>query len=316
MMGRQSSGEKMTSGDKKAVLVISSHVVRGSIGNRAVAFTLEALGHPSWILPTLTLPWHPGHGAGTRIVASSDDFSALCRDIARAGWRDEIAGVITGFMANCDQVHAIGELVVTLKENNPTLVYLCDPVIGDFLSTTDQNTYGTQGRLYVGEDIANAINDTLLPIADIATPNLYELGWLATGKEAGNQKQMLEQARKLAREKSIANLLVTSVPGMMRGGIGSVLVSGNTEIMSEHKALNNPPNGLGDLTSALFLSHYLAGRTSEKILEMTSASVFEILVRTASENRDELALESNIGSLSRPMAMVTMRKLGSVSAGN
>ncbi|MGO8536034.1 pyridoxal kinase, partial [Rhizobium ruizarguesonis] len=42
-----------------AVIVISSHVVRGSVGNRAAFFALETLGHPVWALPTIERPW-PG----------------------------------------------------------------------------------------------------------------------------------------------------------------------------------------------------------------------------------------------------------------
>ena len=31
-----------------AVIVISSHVIRGSVGNRAAVFALETLGYPVW----------------------------------------------------------------------------------------------------------------------------------------------------------------------------------------------------------------------------------------------------------------------------
>jgi pyridoxine kinase len=44
-----------------SVIVISSHVVRGSVGNRAAVFALETLGFPVWAVPTVVLPWHPGH---------------------------------------------------------------------------------------------------------------------------------------------------------------------------------------------------------------------------------------------------------------
>ena len=43
---------------------------------------------------------------------------------------------------------------------------LVDPVLGD------------AGRLYVAQETAEAIRDRLIPLADIATPNLFELGWL------------------------------------------------------------------------------------------------------------------------------------------
>jgi pyridoxine kinase len=53
---------------RPGILVISSHVVRGSVGNRAAVFALESLGFPVWAVPTVTLAWHPGQGTAMRIV--------------------------------------------------------------------------------------------------------------------------------------------------------------------------------------------------------------------------------------------------------
>lgn len=289
----------------KAVLVISSHVVRGTIGNRAVAFALEALGHPVWALPTITLPWHPGHGAGTKIIPDEKEFACLCDDLANAPWTGEIAAVITGFMASDKQALIVSRLIERLKENNRDLVYLCDPVIGDFVGGNTLPVYQGQGRLYVEETTASAIRDSLLPLADITTPNLFELSWLNARNYSQNQKQMLAHARQI----NVKNVLVTSVPALMQNCVGSVLVRGKDAIMCEHKAVADPPNGLGDLTAALFLSHVLNGQETDKALEKTLASVFEVLVRTEKAGADELALEANIVSLSRPMAMVNMRRL-------
>lgn len=291
---------------KKSVLVISSHVVRGTVGNRAVAFALEALGHPAWILPTVTLPWHPGHGSSTRVITPSNDFTNLCADLANSPWPGEISGVISGFLANGEQAAIVAELIACLRKNNPDLVYLCDPVIGDAAGVA---RYGNSGRLYVADETAESIRNILLPLADITTPNMFELSWLTGQNTPNNQSQMLTQSRKFASDNNIDHVLVTSVPGLMRGCVGSVLINGQNAIMSEHKAFENSPNGLGDLTSALFMSHHLDKISPEKILEKTTASVFEILARTLAEGADELALESNIISLSRPMAMITMRTL-------
>ena len=68
----------------RAVIVVSSHVARGSVGNRAAVFALETLGHPVWAVPTVLLPWHPGHGRATRIVPDADQFSAFVKDLERA----------------------------------------------------------------------------------------------------------------------------------------------------------------------------------------------------------------------------------------
>lgn len=62
--------------DKKAIIVISSHVVRGSVGNRAAVFALEIFGHPVWAVPTVILPWHQGMAA--QIASYYHQISFLC----------------------------------------------------------------------------------------------------------------------------------------------------------------------------------------------------------------------------------------------
>jgi pyridoxine kinase len=66
--------ESQRTDSPRAVIVISSHVARGSVGNRAVVFALETLGFPVWAVPTIILPWHPGHGRATRIVPEKNNF--------------------------------------------------------------------------------------------------------------------------------------------------------------------------------------------------------------------------------------------------
>jgi len=78
-----------------AVIVISSHVVRGSVGNRAAVFALETLGHPVWALPTVVLPWHPGHGKSTRLTFNEADFDRAIDDLIAAPWLLEVKAVLS-----------------------------------------------------------------------------------------------------------------------------------------------------------------------------------------------------------------------------
>ena len=94
-----------------AVIVISSHVVRGSVGNRAAVFALETLGHPVWAVPTVILPWHPGHGPAKRIVPEPQQFDDLIADLERAPWLGEVSGVITGYLGNAAQAASVARLV-------------------------------------------------------------------------------------------------------------------------------------------------------------------------------------------------------------
>lgn len=275
-----------------AVIVISSHVVRGSVGNRAAVFALETLGHPVWAMPTIVLPWHPGRGPSTKLRFSDEDFASAMSDLIHAPWLGEVSAILTGYFGSPSQPAAVAALVKAAKARNPRLLYVCDPVMGDL------------GGLYVPAETAAAIRDELIPLADIATPNRYELQWMVDAELDSNQA-IMEAALSLGP----ARVLVTSAVPMMSGGTGNLLLSGRNAILAEHRLIDNPPNGLGDLLGAVFLARILEGLDEEKALQLATASVFEVLARTAKRGGDELTLESDAGSLSTPMAMVQMRRL-------
>lgn len=274
------------------MIVISSHVARGSVGNRAAVFALETLGHPVWAVPTVILPWHPGHGRATRIVPEPEKFAALMKDLENARWLGEVGAVLSGYLGDASQTKAVASLVEAVKAKNPRAVYICDPVMGD------------SGGLYVPVETATAIRDVLMPIADIATPNRYELEWMSDAK--------LDDAKAViaaALHAGPPSMLVTSAPALLAGSTGNLLLTPSEALLAEHRIIEKPPSGLGDLTAAVYLARLLAGQPVAKALQSTTAAVFEILARTAKRGGDELQLETDSESLSHPMAMVQLRHL-------
>jgi pyridoxine kinase len=282
----------MGESDKGAVIVISSHVVRGTVGNRAAVFALETLGHPVWALPTVILPWHPGHGKSTRVMLSQEEFDAMISDLTRAPWRGEVKAVLTGYLGSAAQVRSVARLVESLRAENPDLLYMCDPVCGD------------EKGLYIAEETAVAIRDDLIPLASIATPNRFELAWLA-GAPLETNGQIMEAALALGPSR----MLVTSALPLMAGSTGNLYLSGRNALLAEHRLVPDPPNGTGDLLAAIFLSRLMEDLTEERRLMTATASVFEIVARTAKRGADELTLEQDASSISTPMAMVHMRRL-------
>ena len=282
----------MNENGKGTVIVISSHVVRGTVGNRAAVFALETLGHPVWALPTVILPWHPGHGRATRVAISGDDFDAIVSDLIRAPWRGEVRAVLSGYLGSAAQARSVARLLESLRADNPDLLYMCDPVCGD------------DRGLYVPEETAVAIRDSLIPLASIATPNRFELAWLA-GTPLKTNAAIIEAAQALGPPR----MLVTSALPMMAGSTGNLYLSGRSALLAEHRIVPNPPNGTGDLLSAIFLSRLMEDLPEEKALMTATASVFEIVARTARRGADELTLEQDASSISTPMAMVNMRHL-------
>ena len=163
---------------------------------------------------------------------------------------------------------------------------------------------GDAGGLYVPEATAEAMRDLLLPLADIATPNRFELEWIV-----GAKLEDLRSTIAAALDLGPPRMLVTSAPAMMAGGIGNLLVTSTEALLAEHRQIPRPPNGLGDLTAAVFLARLMAGQPDAKALQTTTAAVYEILARTAKRGGDELQLETDARSLSHPMAMVQFRHL-------
>ncbi|WLR92459.1 pyridoxal kinase PdxY [Shinella zoogloeoides] len=282
----------MNDSDKGAVIVISSHVVRGTVGNRAAVFALETLGHPVWALPTVILPWHPGHGRATRVAIPAEDFDAVVSDLIAAPWRGEVKAVLSGYLASAAQARSVARLVESLRADNPDLLYMCDPVCGD------------ERGLYVPEETAVAIREGLIPLASVATPNRFELAWLA-GAPLETNAAIMEAALSLGPSR----MLVTSSLPLMAGSTGNLYLSGRSALLAEHRLVPNPPNGTGDLLSAIFLSRMMEGLPDERALMSATASVFEIVARTAKRGADELTLEQDASSISTPMARVHMRRL-------
>lgn len=282
---------------KKSVIVISSHVIRGSIGNRAAVFALETLEHPVWAIPTIILPWHPGHGPSTHAPIPITQFTSLLDDLKtgpknKPNWLNEVGAILTGYMANAQQAKAVASFIKSIKTTNKNIIHICDPVMGD------------GDKLYINEETAIAMKEHLVSIADVITPNLFELGWLTDSR-----LQTVQDAHGASKKFTNQAVLTTSIPGMMRNQIGNLFVDAKNSIFTEHRIINGPPNGSGDLTAAIFLAHVLNNSNIETTLQRTTASVFEIIANSAKQGADELLLEANTHCIKRPMAMVQIRSL-------
>lgn len=285
------------SDDARAVIVVSAHAARGYAGSRAAVFALETLGFPVWAVPTVIVPWHPAHRPGTRIVPPAAEFASLLRDLGNAPWLAQVGAVLSGTLGDAAQAEGLASLVEAVKARNPRALFVCDPSFAD-AGPTDEI------RLHASQATAEAVRDRLLPLADLATPNRWELEWL-TGVPLPDIRSIGEAALHAGPRM----MLVSSVPSAQAGSIGNYLLTSSEALLAEHRVIGNPPKGLGDLTAAVLLARLLDGQPAAKALQSATAAVFEILARTATRGADELTLETDAQSLAHPMAMVHLRHL-------
>ncbi|HLY06230.1 MAG TPA: pyridoxal kinase [Rhizomicrobium sp.] len=254
------------------ILSIQSEVVHGHVGQGAARFALQRHGHEVWALPTVIYSNHAGYPHVQGEAISPGLLSRLLDGLAANGWLARCDAVLSGYLGNAEQADVVAEAVLRVKHANPRSLYLLDPVMGD------------NGRSYAKPGVAEAIARQLLPLADIVTPNWFELVQLSA-LSIRNRSDARIAARRLGRPV----VLVTSVPdGTDR--IAVLAVSGKEAWLVSTPLLQDVPHGAGDLFAALFLAGHLADSTLVDAVRTVVARLFRIL--DASRNEQELRLIS------------------------
>jgi pyridoxine kinase len=256
---------KPTSSEKSpAILAISSQVAYGAVGNSAAVPAMQALGITVHAVPTVVLSYHPGLGTPSGLRIPARDLAALLDALEALGVLESIAAVITGYFAANDQIFAVQRIIARMKQRNPRLLYLCDPVIGDEVS-----------GLYVPAPVAEAIKQGLLPLADVITPNVFELAWLG-----GRPVRTIADIGSARSALSVPSILATSLataPDRLLTVLTGTL--GETKIDSLRRS--HVPHGTGDLLSGLFLGYLAKGEDGQAALSRSLAALEAVIDASA-----------------------------------
>src|SRR5271168_4549251 len=153
------------------VLSIQSSVAFGHVGNAAAVFPLQCLGHEVWPIDTVRFSNHPGHGQFRGRITPPAELAELLDGLQTLGLFARTDAVLSGYLGDPGTAELVARTVEAVKRANPAALYLCDPVMGD------------GDRLFVKPEIPDLMRDRLVPLADIVTPNCFELD-LLTGIKA------------------------------------------------------------------------------------------------------------------------------------
>ena len=276
----------------RAVLSISSRVVRGHVGNSAATFALQRLGLEVYEVPTLIWNHHPGHGRPRGIVVAPQDLEALLDRFCVRPWAAEIGTVMSGYLASEGQARIVAEAVGRLRRLVPDLRYVCDPVCGD------------QGGRYVAEAVVAAFRDQLVPLADVITPNRFELGMLV-GEALVDNAGIVHAARRLG----CPTTLVTSAFSDEESRIANLLVTREENSLITTERYVRAPHGTGDLMTALLAGRLQSGQQPQEAAALAAASVCDVIELTLRINRDELALIDGQDRLIAPHSQALVRRV-------
>ena len=149
---------------------------------------LQALGHDVTQLPTIILVESPCDGRGSPARPWPPERLAEMIDAIDAnGLLDGHDALLTGYMPSAAHVALACDLVDRLARRGPRPKVVVDPILGD-----------DPKGLYLGEEAALAVRDSLVPLADILTPNCFELGWL-TGRSVATLAEVSAAASAMTR---------------------------------------------------------------------------------------------------------------------
>jgi len=281
------------------VLSIQSAVAYGHVGNSAAVFPLQRIGVE--VLPVYTVNFsnHTGYGAWRGPLIAPVDVAAVIQGVEDRGVFPQIDVVLSGYQGGAGIADVIIDAVARVKAANPGAVYACDPVMGN-----------AKSGCFVAPEIPILLRERVVPVADIITPNQFELGFL-TGTEPGTIDSTLKSVE-AARAMGPSTVLVTSVerPDREPDTIEMMVVDDAGAWIVQTPLLPMKANGSGDVTAALFTAHYRATGDAGLALARTASSVFDLLQNTLDSGERELQLVESQEGYANPRMQFEVRKIG------
>ncbi|KJH51139.1 pyridoxal kinase [Dictyocaulus viviparus] len=215
----------------KSVLSIQSHVVHGYAGNKASVFPLQLNGfevdpinsvqfsNHAGNVDFLSLPKRYEHVKGQKLT---DVELTELYDGLKLNAINQYSFILTGYCANVLFLTKIVDIVKDLKSGNSSVTFVCDPVMGDHgkyvgrfyylfcysCNVLIRTVYVLVFLRYVTKDLLPIYKNLVVPLADVLTPNAFELGELV-GFPIINEEDCL-RGMSIIHDLGVRNVVVTS----------------------------------------------------------------------------------------------------------
>lgn len=263
------------------ILSLSSQVAYGHIGHSAAVLAWQRMGLEVIHLPTILLSNRPDYARHARQSIPAEKLDDMLAAIEANGWLADVDAVFTGYMPSAAHTRMAADWIVKLRAAKPGLFYCCDPILGD-----------APTGLYIAEDAAKTLRDVLIPLADLITPNYFELGWLY-GDGGKITAESLLAAAPLA-----PMVLATSFPGATTKELTNMLVSEQGAWLASVVKRDSVPHGTGDFLAALLLGHLQHMRPAAEAFALSLAGLEYVI--DASQGVGELNLIHSQESWANP----------------
>jgi pyridoxine kinase len=276
--------------DSMTVISIQSQVAYGHVGNSAAVFPMQLRGIDVIAVPTTLLSNRPGYATIRGRILDADLVADLLRGIEERGAVATCRIILSGYLGSPEIADVVTAFVTRAKQANPKLIYCCDPVIGD-----------SEPGLFVPAALPPVFRDFLLPLADVITPNHFELEWLC-GAKAGTMDELIKFARALCA-KGPSTVVVTGaqLADTPDDGVETIAIEASSAWRLGTPKLPIRPSGTGDLFASLFVASLHGGSDTRVALEEAVSAVFAVLERTEAAGTEEMRIVEAAASLALPV---------------
>jgi pyridoxine kinase len=231
----------------------------------------------------------PGYATIRGRVLDAPLVADLLLGIEERGAVDSCKMILSGYLGSPEIAAVVADFVARARARNPTLLYCCDPVLGD-----------RDRGLFVQADIPPLVRDRLCPLADLITPNHFEFEWLC-GTKATTTGQVIAQAQALlARGPSTIVVTSAELADTPDGEIETLAIERSRAWRVRTPKLPISPSGTGDLFAALLVAARVRGSNTPDALGHAASAIFAVLERTAARGTEEMRIVESAELLAHP----------------
>ena len=261
------------------VISIQSQVVYGHVGNSAAVQPMQAMGLEVAAVPTTLLSNHPHYPTMRGRILETELVADLLLGVEERDLPMTSGAVVTGYMGSAANAAATAGFLRRWKAKNPALLHICDPVIGD-------DDLG----VFVAEGLIEQFRDELTPMADIITPNQFELGRLV-GERPDTVEGVIEATR-ILNARGTGRTVVTGcvLTDTAPGEVETVAVEGGVAHRTSIPRIPIRPSGTGDLFTAYLTGWLMRGESLPQAAARATAGVQTVLLRTQAAGAFEMRL--------------------------
>lgn len=269
-----------------SIISIQSQVVHGHVGNSAAVLPMQAHGLNVAAVPTTLLSNHPGFETMRGRVLEPELVGDLLRGVEERGLVETSRYIVSGYLGSRANGDVVAAFVKRARQINPDITYICDPVMGD-----------ANLGVFVADQVVECLCDKLVPLADLLTPNQFEVGLIA-GSQLSSWRELEAAVLKIQAQRG-ARLVVTgcTLSDTPDGSLENIVFEDKSCTRLTSPRLPMVPVGTGDLYTGLLTASLARDLTLVDAARRAATIVLDILGRTMAEDEHEMQLASVIETL-------------------